>query len=185
MTQRPLRRLLLPVLLACGLLPAAAEAQRAPAKARERPIPIDLEHILEGRINGRGQLVGVHHAPSAPKTMRVEGRACTLEIEWTSPGTEQDVRTARVRLRDPDSDRVVLEKFSTLYPSAWTARQIEAAIREAYADAKAGGKVEDSGRWQGRTRSGVRIDGYLSYDGDEIATAFPVYSPPRNARRSR
>jgi hypothetical protein len=117
--------------------------------------------------------------------MRVEGRECRLEIEWTSPGTEQDVRTARVRLRDPGTREVVLEKFSTLYPSAWGRQEIETAIREAYADARTRKRVETNGRWEGRTRDGVRIDGYLSYDGDEIATAFPVYSAPRPARRSR
>ena len=112
--------------------------------------------------------------------MRVEGRDCRLDIEWTSPGTDKDVRTARVKLRDPETNRVVLEKFSTLYPSAWSEKEIEKAIREAYADAKARKRVADNGRWQGQTKQGQRIDGYLSYQGDSIATAFPVYSPPRN-----
>ncbi len=160
-----------------------AQAQGVFTRRSEKQIRIDLEHILEGRVNGSGKLVGVHHAPSAPKTMRVDGRSCPLVIEWTSPGTDNDVRTARVKLLDPQTDRVVLEKFSTLYPSAWTHKRIEKAIREAYDDAKARKQVESNGRWEGRTKGGQRIDGYLSYNGDEIATAFPVYSPPRSQRR--
>jgi hypothetical protein len=153
----------------------------APA-SKTPPIRIDLDHILEGRVNSQGQLVGVHHAPSAPKTMRVDGQDCRVRIEWTSPGTDNDIRTARVVLLDPRDGRVVREKSSTLYPSAWPASRIEAAIREAYADAVAQDRVDRNGRWEGRTRQGERIGGYLSYDGRFIATAFPYYSPPRGGR---
>lgn len=147
-----------------------------------RAVEIDLDHILRGRVNGRGELVGMHHAPSAPKTMRAHGVECEVAFVPTSPGGANDVTTARVELRNPKSGRVELEKFSTLYPSAWDRDRITAAIREAYADALAGRGISDSGKWEGRTKSGVLIDGYMTRDGRRIATAYPVYRP-RGGRR--
>jgi hypothetical protein len=116
--------------------------------------------------------------------MRVDGRDCRVSIQWTSPGTDDTIRTARVLLLDPRSGQVVLEKSSTLYPSAWPPSRIETAIREAYADAVAQNRVERNGRWEGHTRKGERIGGYLSYDNRFIATAFPYYTPPPRGGRS-
>jgi hypothetical protein len=107
---------------------------------------------------------------------------CDLEIKQTSPGGEKDVVTARIYLRDPKTKKVVAEKNSTLFPAVWKEAQIEAAIREAYAEAVQLDNVEDNGRWSGRTRAGVRIDGYLSRDNKRIATAFPVYIRKRGER---
>jgi hypothetical protein len=152
----------------------------AQTQPRKDPVRIDLDHILKGTINRSGQIVGVHHQPSAPKQMKFNGVWCDLEFYFTSKGGREDVRTARVRLRDPKSKQVVAEKFSTLYPSAWARGDIEKAIREAYADALARGGVEKEGRWGGKTRAGVRIEGYLTRDRKAIATAFPVLVRPRN-----
>ena len=91
----------------------------------------------------------------------------------------------QVRLLDLQSRRVVREKFSTCFPASWSAEQIENAIREAYADCKSRDRVEDNGRWEGRTEKGVRIGGYLTRDGRSIATAYPVYTPPRGSRSRR
>lgn len=157
--------------------------QGGPSHPSPDKVEINLDHILEGRVNYRGDLVGVHHAPSAPARMRVEGVECDLEIERTSEGGEKDVRTARVRLRDPATGEVKAEKFSTLYPDAWTAEEIETAIREAYGDALKRKTVDRSGRWEGRTKSGVRIDGFMTRNGRAIASAFPVYIRPRGERR--
>ena len=51
-----------------------------------------------------------------------------------------------------------------------------AAIREGYADAVQNHRIEEDGHFDGRSRSGVRIDGYLNPDGKSINTAYPVYS---------
>ena len=163
-------------------LPLPAPAQQRGAQT-DRRIEIDLDHILNGEINRRGEIVGMHHEPSAPKTIRADGVLCFIEFRYTSPGDKDDVRTAQVRLLDPDSRRVVQEKFSTCYPVSWSRDQIERAIREAYADAEARRAVESNGKWEGRTSQGVRVGGYLSRDGDEIATAYPIYTPPRGRSR--
>jgi hypothetical protein len=178
----PSRRFLaiLSLALASSFL-LGAQKSKAPPRAEPR-IEIDLDHILKGGINRRGELVGLHHEPSAPKSMRVDGTLCFVEFLTTSPGGPNDVRQARVILRDPNTKRVVREKFSTLFPKAWKVADIEQAIREAYADAQKRDTIDDRGRWQGRTAKGLRIDGYLNYDGDAIATAFPVYQPPRGSR---
>lgn len=163
-------------------LPGCAFEPGRESAGPDRSIPIDMGHILHGRINRDGELVGVHHAPSAPKTMNYEGSDCDLEIKQTSPGGEEDVVTARIYLRDPQTKQIVAEKNSTLFPAAWKESQIEAAIREAYAQAVKNGDIEDNGRWTGRTKSGIRIDGYLSRDNKRIATAFPVYVRKRGGR---
>jgi hypothetical protein len=176
------------LLLVAGLAALALFHHAAGARGQSRPpdpagVRIDLRHILEGRVNGRGALVGLHHQPSAPKFMNARGRRCRVAFEPTSPGGPDAVRTARVQLRDPDSDRVVLDKFSTLFPDSWDRRRIERSIREAYADALGRNRLDDDGRWEGRARDGTRIDGFLSYDGTFIASAFPVYSRPRDQGR--
>jgi filamentous hemagglutinin len=117
--------------------------------------------------------------------MEFDGVDCRVEFVTTSPGTDTDVRQARVFLKHPKTGRVVREKFSTLFPDAWSAAEIQRAIQEAYRDADRRGRVEDNGRWSGQTARGVRIDGYLTRDGRRIATAFPVYSPPRQNRSRR
>ena len=162
---------------------ACAQAQdRAPDP---KSISIDLDHILRGGINRRGELVGLHHQPSAPESMTYQNKSCELWFMYSSDGGPNDVRTARVELRDPKTQKVLLEKFSTLYPKAWTEPQIEAAIREAFADALDRKQVDSDGRWEGRTKSGIRIDGFLSSDRSSISSAFPVYIRPRNDQKRR
>jgi hypothetical protein len=166
-----------------ALAPPAGASAQAPPPDPDR-VSIDMGHILKGRVNRQGDLVGIHHAPSAPKSMTVSGRPTQVHFLRTSPGGRTDVRTVRVQLLDPQTGNVVLEKSSTVYPDAWTPDEIENAIREAYADARGHRRIDSRGRWQGQTRGGVRIDGYMTYDGRGIATAFPVYVR-RNERPNR
>jgi hypothetical protein len=170
------------VALAATLSLAAWQQSRV-AQPDPKSVSIDLEHVLRGGINRRGELVGLHHQPSAPESLKFEGKLCELWFLYTSPGGPDDVRTARVELRDPKSQRVLVEKFSTLYPKAWSEKQIEAAIREAYADACDRRQVGSDGRWEGRTKKGVRIDGFMTGDGKAIATAFPVMVRQRDQPR--
>jgi hypothetical protein len=153
------------------------------AKTESPPsdVKINLEHILNGGLNRRGELVGMHHLPSAPKELLVDHLRCRVEIKQTSPGGPDDVVQAQVRLIDPQTGRVVREKFSTLYPASWTTAEITRAIEEAYADAERNQRVEADGHFDGHAKSGIRIDGYLTRDEKMINTAFPVYS----ARKDR
>lgn len=170
-----------------SLIWSGAALAQSPPKALARPKVqasprIDLDHILEGGVNRRGELVGLHHRPSAPRAIEFNEVEHDVYFRYTSPGEDDEVRTARVESRDPESGRAALSKFSTCYPESWTAEEIEAAIREAHDDAKARKKVDREGKWEGKTKAGVRIDGYLSRDGKWISTAFPVYTPPRRDR---
>ena len=183
MLKQPILRIALVALTM--LLPALVDrafAQSAfPDPARVR---IDMDHVLKGRVNRQGDLVGMHHAPSAPKTLIVGNRAARVHIERAAGGPDE-VSTARIQLLDPKTREVLLEKSSTLYPDSWTPQEIEEAIREAYASALKKRTVDNRGRWQGRTADGVRIDGYLTYDGRGIATAFPVYAPRKQGSSRR
>ena len=122
-------------------------------------IALHIDHIFNGAINRRGDIVGVHHRPSAPKQMRVDGKLCDLEIKQTSPGGEKDVVTAKIILRAPDSGKVVREKFSTLFLAAWSKADIEQAIREAYGYAKEHGDVDRDGAFHGQVSR--HQDGWL------------------------
>jgi len=158
-----------------------SESPAAQAEDDEQ-LPINTEHILHGQINSRGDLVGMHHLPSAPKKMRAGGKLCDVEIKVTSSGGDKDVVAAHVRLVDPDTGSTVREKNSTLYPAAWSEATIIAVIHEAYADAVKNHKVNDEGFFTGHAR-GLRIDGYLTRDGNKINTAYPVL--PASGGRSR
>lgn len=158
--------------------PARGQANKSKPRPPQPEIRIDLDHILQGRINRQGELVGMHHEPSAPEKIRYRGVLLDVEFRYTSEGDGQAVRTARVVLVDPKDKKVVLEKFSTCFPADWKPHDIEACIRDAYADAKARNRIERNGRWSGFAKDGKRIDGYMSYDGTFIATAFPVLPPP-------
>jgi hypothetical protein len=168
--------------LALPLLGDEKPSNKSKDQAKTSDIPIHLDHIFNGGVNRQGNLVGMHHLASAPKELKVEGKACKVEVVQTSPGGKNDVVTAKVILRDMVTNRIVLEKFSSLFPAAWSKADIEATIREAYADAKSRKGVDRDGRFTGHAR-GIRVDGYLTRDGDAIATAFPVYQGPKQGRK--
>jgi hypothetical protein len=170
--------------LAIALQGGAARLPAQSAPPDPDSVQIDMAHILRGRVNRQGDLVGMHHVPSAPKSVSVRGRPANVQFARTSPGGRNDVRTVRVQLIDPQTGKLVSEKSSTVYPDTWTAADIENAIREAYAYARSHRRIDSRGRWQGQTRNGIRIDGYMTFDGRGIATAFPVYVG-RNVRPNR
>ena len=142
-------------------------------------IALHIDHIFQG-ISIAAAISSACIIDPASQAVRVDGKLCDLEIKQTSPGGENDVVTAKIILRDPDSGKVVREKFSTLFPAAWSKADIERAIREAYGYAKEHGGVERDGAFHGRAR-GIKIDGYLTDRGDAIATAFPVFQGSRRS----
>jgi hypothetical protein len=142
---------------------------------RDTRININLDHIFQGGINRNGDLVGIHHYPSAPKEMEVNGKKCKVEFFFQNKGGPTEVTTARIQVRDPETKKIVGEKFSTLYPAGWTKQQIEQAIREAYHDAKESNDIDNNGKWGGKCGAGFRIEGYLSPNNRTITTAFPIY----------
>lgn len=181
--------LLAGLLLGLGAAGSAQVAKDAPPKdkketpkdkggkevPRDKMVNINLDHIFQGGINRQGNLVGIHHYPSAPKEMEVEGKKCKVEFFFQNKGGPQEVTTARVQCRDPQTKMILAEKFSTLYPAAWTKEQIEKAIREAFFDAKENKGIDSDGKWGGTCGAGFRIEGYLSSNNKTITTAFPIY----------
>ena len=142
---------------------------------RDKAVNINLDHIFNGGINRNGDLVGIHHYPSAPKEMEVEGKKCKVEFFFQNKGGPEEVTTARVQCRDPESRKILAEKFSTLFPAGWTREQIEKAIREAIYDAREEDGIEPDGKWGGTCGAGFRIEGYLAPNKKTITTAFPIY----------
>ncbi len=176
------RRIALPVLLLGLTLGLALSGSAQTSKKdqgkdapRDTKINVDLDHILRGGLNRNGDLYGMHHYPSAPREMEVDGKKCKVEFAFQNKGGPQDVTTARISVRDPETRKVLREKFSTLYPAGWSKAQIETAIREAYQYARDNGGVEADGKWGGKCAAGFRIEGYVTRDKRKIITAFPIY----------
>jgi hypothetical protein len=142
---------------------------------RDKTVNINLEHIFEGGINKNGDLVGMHHYPSAPKELVVDGIKGKVEFFFQNKGGPDEVTTARIEVRDPQTKKVLVQKFSTLYPAGWSKEQVEKAIREAFQDAKDDNGIEADGKWGGVCGAGFRIEGYLSPNKRTITTAFPIY----------
>jgi hypothetical protein len=142
---------------------------------RDKTININLDHILHGGINRNGDLVGMHHYPSAPKEMEIDGKKCKVEFYFQNKGGPEEVTTARIKCTDPTTKMVLAEKFSTLYPAGWSKEQIERAIREAFQDARDDNAIDRDGKWGGTCGAGFRIEGYLSPNQKTITTAFPIY----------
>jgi hypothetical protein len=132
---------------------------------------IDMPHILDGHLNAKGKAVGFHARPDGidPPNSRMK-----QQIGLKNP---QDVYQGKVEIRDPATGNWVAKKgndgMSTFYPDNMSPKEIEAAVRHAYADALRKGEVELSGEFTGDSGLGFRIEG-AARNGN-IATAYPVY----------
>lgn len=182
----PLRRiavLLLAGLVLCSAGPASGQGKdKAGAKddkgkdvPRDNKVNVDLDHIFKGGINRNGDLYGIHHYPSAPKEMTVDGKKCKVEFFFQDKGGPKEVTTARIEVRDVETKEVLRKKFSTLYPAGWSKDEVEKAVREAYQHAQDKDNVEDDGKWGGQCGAGFRIEGYVTRDKKTIITAFPIF----------
>lgn len=130
-------------------------------------IDIKLDHILIGEINRRGRAVGFHSRPEGidPPTARMTARL--------SPPDANGVYTGRVEVLDPATGAWVEKRgFSSFYPDNLTAPEIEAAIRNAYADALRNNATQPNGRFAGDSGLGFQIEGFAR--NGAIETAYPV-----------
>jgi Bacterial EndoU nuclease len=130
---------------------------------------IDMPHILEGNLNAKGKAVGFHARPDGidPPNARM-----TQQIGLKNP---QDVYVGRVEIRDPVTGNWIPKKSnkgtSTLYPDHMTPKEIEAAVRHAYADALRSGRVDAEGVFVGNSGLGFKIEGRIR--AGQIPTAYP------------
>jgi hypothetical protein len=132
---------------------------------------IDMPHILDGHLNAKGKAVGFHARPDG---IDPPGARMTQQVGLKNP---QDVYIGKVEIRDPVTGNWVPKKsnagLSSFYPDNMTLKEIDAAIRQAYADALRKGQVEPSGEFIGDSGLGFQIEG-AARNGN-IPTAYPIY----------
>jgi hypothetical protein len=132
---------------------------------------IDMPHILNGHMNKKGQAVGFHARPDG---IDPPGSRMTQQVGLKNP---QDVYIGKVEIRDPATGNWVAKKAnngeSTFFPDTMSPKEIEAAVRHAYADALRTGRVMPDGQFTGLSSYGFEIQGYVR--NDNLTTAFPKY----------
>ena len=130
-----------------------------------------MPHILDGHLNKKGQAVGFHHRGDGidPPNSRM-----TSQVGLKNP---QDVYIGKVEVRDPANGNWVSKKSnkgeSTFYPDNMTPKEIEVAVRHAYADALRNNRIDHFGRFTGNSGLGFEIHGAAHHN--EVATAYPIY----------
>ncbi len=127
---------------------------------------IELDHVLFGEINPKGKAVGFHSRPGGidPGTARVSQRL--------TPPDANGIYTGKVEIFDSAKNQWIAKRgFSSFYPDRLSAKEVEGAIRNAYADALRRGDIAN-GAWTGDSGLGFKIQGYVN--NGKISTAFPV-----------
>lgn len=130
-------------------------------------IDVELDHILMGEINRRGRAVGFHSRPDSidPPNARM--------TERLMPPDANGVYTGKVEVLNQATGAWVEKRgFSSFYPDNLSAVEIEAAIRNAYADALRNDRVLPNGGFAGSSGLGFGIEGFAR--NGAIQTAYPV-----------
>lgn len=129
--------------------------------------PIHLVHVFEGEINRKGKPTGFHHVTEASpnKTARI-----SRKLEGPN---KAGVYTALVEIFDPRQKKWK-EKFSSLFPSHLSRKELIRAILVAYQK----DELDHPRKWRGSSGYGFKIEGYLLKDG-RIITAYPLYRKDR------
>lgn len=134
--------------------------------------PVNLEHIFNGSINKKGKPVGFHLRPlgNDPATARL--------IKLKSAANAIGVYTGEVEIFDKKSGTWKRKNFSSFFPDRLTQGEALNLILKAYSDAK----IDDRGKWRGRSGLGFTIEGWLCPKGGRvdcpdgaINTAYPIY----------
>ncbi len=129
--------------------------------------PIDFDgHILNAEIKGK-KVVGGHSIASG--NIRVD--------KVVKAPNANGVYEAKISVRDPNNPGKFLSKTnnngkSTMFPDSWTSDRLKVEVDYAYKN-----RVPHSdplkaskGMWQGVTKSGVKVEGYVS----PKTTAYPL-----------
>jgi len=123
--------------------------------------PVNVTHIFEGEVNGRGKPVGFHSRPGGrdPRGARV--------VRIVDRPNRAGVYTAEVEIR---SGADWLPKRSTLYPDRLSRDAVIQAALHAFAARTTGG----SEKFRGPSGQGFTIEGY--YQNGRINTAYPIFT---------
>jgi hypothetical protein len=157
--------------LCCALLFLGAQTAWATDWSDTKP-KINLSHIFEGGINGRGKPVGFHARP-----MGKDPEMAKLDQRISGPN-QVGVYTGRVEILDRATQHWKVKSLSSFFPDRLGRNEILSVILKAYAQ----GKVDNRGKWRGASGLGFTIEGWLCPKGGRptcpegaINTAYPIY----------
>jgi len=148
-----------------GAASKAATSAEATSEAASLLTDKGRGHIFHGDVDSTsGKSTGWHYEPSGDKAQG------TYVVEGTrSPPDQHGVYSGNVAI-----DGVKKGARSSFFPKAWTEKQVEAAIEEAY---KARKPEPQSGVYRGTLPDGMKVE--LRLDGKgRIESAYPVYTGP-------
>jgi hypothetical protein len=132
------------------------------------PTKINLRHVFSGEIK-KGKALGYHTAFSISEGGGVQAKISSVLNQSTQyPG----VYRAKIELIDSKIGKR-FNKSSTFFPDSWNRVKVTDEIRSAYQNALSkNGVAKDSGKWNGISASGYKIEGY--FQNGTINTAYPL-----------
>ena len=115
-------------------------------------------HIINAEINRRGGVVGGHS---------LLGNVEILPDSEKNYVGDNGVYKVKIGIRDPNDPSKIISKngFSTMFPEGWTEEKIKDEVEFAFQH-----RIEHGGVWEGITKSGVKVKGYL----EPKTTVFPI-----------
>lgn len=127
-------------------------------KQTQHFLPSALAHIFEGEINRNNQAVGYHYEG-------LKSAKAKLIESTTSKPNALGIYRSKITINGVEK-----KAYSTFFPKKWTPQQVIDAINEAYESKK----LQTGNLYQGKSKSGVTIQMYLT-DQQKIISAFPLY----------
>jgi filamentous hemagglutinin len=144
--------------------PTPAELVEAQAKKGGTNPQIDIDHILNGQINSRGNAVGGHYLRDPDVKVN----------QWTGAPDVNGVRTGYISVRDPNTGKWIPKKAeTTFFPEHWSKRQCELEVKNAFENSHPV-TINGQSMWEGKSSNGITMRGYYKVDGSG-ATGWPVY----------
>ncbi|PIT21409.1 EndoU domain-containing protein [Snodgrassella communis] len=152
-----------------GFKPSPTPAELVQQQAGQaNKVTINTEHILNGEIKTYkdGTKVGTGGHYLRDPNIKVD--------KWTGAADANGVKTGYISVRDPATGKWYKKPAeTTFFPEHWSKRQTEMEIESAFENSKKLPTSKD--KWEGISKSGVKMQGYYKKPDGTGATAWPAY----------
>nr|WP_238791201.1 EndoU domain-containing protein [Snodgrassella sp. ESL0253] len=152
-----------------GFKPSPTPAELVQQQAGQASkVTINTEHILNGEIKTYkdGTKVGTGGHYIRDPNIRVDN--------WTGAADANGVKTGYISVREPATGKWYKKQAeTTFFPEHWSKRQTEMEIKSAFENSRKLPTSKD--KWEGISKSGVKMQGYYKKPDGTGATAWPAY----------
>ncbi|PIT08543.1 hypothetical protein BGI31_05445 [Snodgrassella communis] len=152
-----------------GFKPSPTPAELVQQQAGQTSkVTINTEHILNGEIKTYkdGTKVGTGGHYLRDPNIKVD--------KWTGAADANGVKTGYISVRDPVTGKWYKKQAeTTFFPEHWSKRQTEMEIESAFKNSRKLPTSKD--KWEGISKSGVKMQGYYKKPDGTGATAWPAY----------